>query len=605
MNRIPELLAPARNYETGVVAVNAGADALYIGPPAFGARKGAGNSIRDIARLIAYARPYHVKVYATLNTLLHDDELEKARELILALYNEGTDAVIFQDLSLLKMDLPPIALFASTQCHNHNAARIQWLESMGVSRFILARELDTDRIKEIRRKTRAELEFFIHGALCVGYSGRCYFSKAITGRSGNRGECAQPCRNYYSLTDENGKQIARNKHLLSLRDLNLSQRLYELSEAGISSFKIEGRLKDIHYVKNTVAWYRQQCDRIFGEKGITARYSSGKTTCSFEPDPEKVFNRGFTEYFIGGRKKGNISFDTQKSTGKQLGKVIAVSGEIIRIDSKTMPRAGDGICFFGKDGRLAGTRIEKINGKNIILASGKGIEEGTLIYRNYDAQFAKELDAAGACVRKIRVSLILSQRNRQLILSAIDADGHSASVAEDFSAAEAKDAGQNQIIRKQLSKSGNTIFEVASVAIHLDGNYFFRTSFLNELRRKCLDKLIETRIQSAPRLQRGAVASLSISPPPVAADENIINKLSKELYRIAGNDFSEQLELKADLKGEIILRTRFCLRYEQGICPGKNAAPLLMKDNAHTFRIEFDCERCEMSIRLMDTDRVQ
>jgi putative protease len=599
MIRIPELLAPARDSDTGIAAINAGADAVYIGPPAFGARKAAGNSLKDIARLISYARPFHVKVYATINTLICDSELEKARELIIALYNEGVDAIIFQDFSLLKMELPPVALFASTQCHNYDAARIQWLESFGVSRFILARELDLNQIQEIRKKTKAELEFFVHGALCVSYSGRCYFSKAITGRSGNRGECAQPCRSYFTVSDENEKVIARNKHVLSLKDLNLSLRLYELYEAGITSFKIEGRLKDIHYVKNTVAYYRQQCDRMFGEKGISARCSSGKTACSFVPDPEKVFNRGFTDYFTGGKRKGNTSPDTQKSTGKRLGKVIAISANIVRTDNTAMPRPGDGICFFGKDGRLTGTRIEKINGKNIILASAKGLSEGSIIYRNYDAQFAKELEAPASCVRKIPVSLIMTQKNNRIVLSAIDNDGHSVTVEEEFVPADAKDPGQAHAIRKQLMKSGNTIFNVNHTAIHLDGNYFFRTSFLNEIRRKCLEKLVLTRIASFPRIQRTPSSSLSLKAPVTGPDENIINSLSAEFIAGLKQQLPPQLEEADSLKGKVILTTRFCLRFENGICPGKNAEPLTLTDNLNTYRAEFDCEKCEMSLRLL------
>lgn len=596
MKRIPELLAPARDTETGIAAINAGADAVYIGPPAFGARKGAGNSIRDITRLMAYARPFHVKVYATLNTLLYNEELEKARELIVQLYNEGIDAIIFQDVSLLKMDLPPVALFASTQCHNHNAGRIQWLESLGVNRFILARELDLNQIAEIRKKTRAELEFFIHGALCVGYSGRCYFSKALTGRSGNRGECAQPCRSYYTMTDEEGKVIAKNKHLLSLKDLNLSSRLYDLHEAGISSFKIEGRLKDVHYVKNTVAWYRQQCDRIFGAKGIASRYSSGKSTFGFSPDPEKVFNRGFTEYFVAGKHKGNISSDTQKSTGKRLGKVIAISGNIIRTDGSSPLAPGDGICFFGKDGRLTGTRVEKREGKNIVLASSKSLYEGCVIYRNFDALFAKEMDRPDACVRKIPVSLILTQRENRLILSAIDTDGHSASVEEEFVPETAKDPSQMQMIRKQLSKAGNTIFEITGTAMHLEGNYFFRTAFLNDIRRKCLDKLRELRVDSHPQMMRKPSSDLIVKAPDAGENENLVNRFSKELF---SEKIAPQLEQKVKLKGEVILTTRFCLRYENGMCPGKEAKPVFLQDNQNNYRVEFDCEKCEMRIRLL------
>lgn len=601
MKIMPELLVPARDFETGIAAVNAGADAVYIGPSVYGARKGAGNSLRDIAKLIAYAHQYHVRVYPTVNTVIHEKELETARELIFNLYNEGADAIIFQDLSLLQMELPPVALFASTQTHNYEPERIKWLESFGVSRFILARELDLDQIREIRKQTKAGLEFFIHGALCVCFSGRCYFSKAVAGRSGNRGECAQPCRSYYNLFDEKGKIIAKNKHVLSLKDLNLTDYLYELHEAGITSYKIEGRLKDIHYVKNTVGWYRKAIDGVFGKKGFSERPSSGKVRLGFDPDPEKVFNRGFTNYFISGRRKENVSPDTQKSTGKRLGKVIGIAGNTIMIDNQTMPEAGDGICFFAKYGKLSGTRVEKINGRNIILASAKGLSEGSELFRNYDHNFAKQLDSPDSAVRKIPVSFILSQKKNKLILSAIDNEGNNTSAETEFVPEPAKNPVQQIEIKKQLSKAGNTIYEVSSVTINLDDNYFFRTSFLNELRRNCLEKLTEVRVENLKKLPREKISDRPSVGYKPGSDENITNRLSAEFFKNnTGFDIPVQNELNKDMKGEVILHTRFCLRYENGICPGKNASPLTMKDNQHTYKVEFDCEKCEMRIWLVE-----
>lgn len=597
--RIPELLAPARDTDAGIAAIQAGADAVYIGPSFFGARKAAGNPVKDIARLIRFAHPYHVKVYATVNTVIKEEELEKARQLIVTLYNEGIDAIIFQDLALLAMDLPPVALFASTQTHNYDYERIQWLSRFGVSRFILARELDLQQIKLIKKSTDAELESFIHGALCVGYSGRCYFSKAITGRSGNRGECAQPCRSYYTLSDESGKILAKNKHLLSLKDLNLTKHLYALYEAGVTSFKIEGRLKDIHYVKNTVGWYRKHMDAVFSERGIRSKPSSGNVVLNFEPDPEKVFNRGFTDYFINGKRRENTNPDTQKSTGKKLGKVIAIGKGSIRLDGKELPAAGDGICFYGKDGKLGGTRVEKCEGRNIFLASTEGLFEGCELYRNYDHRFAAELNAPDSAIRKIPVSLLLEKTNNLLSLTAIDNEGHSISVETPFDADYAKDERWEDVIRRQLQKSGNTIYTISSVKINLEAAYFFRASLLNELRRRCLEALTAERIMKRAVYKRQPVSD----PPPLPfqpkEDENISNHFAAAIFQSAAISLPPQLELQQNLSGKIILRTRFCLRHEQGICPGKNATPLFMKDNKYSYRLEFDCEKCEMSMRLI------
>ena len=316
-----ELLSPAKNLETGIAAINCGADAVYIGAPKFGARAAAGNSIADIAKLVLYAHNFFAKVYVTINTLLFDNELEEARKTVDELYLSGVDAIIFQDMALLEMDLPPIPLFASTQTHNYKLERIKFLDQLGINRIILARELSLEQIKEIRQNTSAELEFFVHGALCVCLSGQCYLSHALTGRSANRGECAQPCRMKYTLTDKSGKVIVKDKYLLSLKDLNLSEHLNKLISAGISSFKIEGRLKDAAYVKNITAYYRTLIDDILENKTVYKRASSGKSLFTFSPDPNKTFNRGYTEYFLTDHEKSRANIDTPKSMGEFLGSI--------------------------------------------------------------------------------------------------------------------------------------------------------------------------------------------------------------------------------------------------------------------------------------------
>ncbi|MEQ8225541.1 MAG: peptidase U32 family protein, partial [Candidatus Eremiobacterota bacterium] len=349
-----ELLSPAKDLECGMAAIKCGADAIYIGAERFGARVSAGNSPEDIKELVSFAHRYFARVYVTLNTILTDKETGQAKELMEKLYETGVDAFIIQDMGFLEMDLPPVPLFASTQCHNNSAEKIRFLEQVGFKRAILARELSLKEIKYIREKTEIELEFFVHGALCVCYSGQCYLSYAIGGRSGNRGDCAQPCRKIYSLVDESGNFIIKDKYLLSLKDLNLSGYIRELVDAGINSFKIEGRLKDINYVKNIVSFYRQKID-LAGYK----KTSSGNISINFTPDPEKTFNRGYTDYFFNGRRKDITSFNTPKSTGKSCGKILKCDKNSFYLTYHSL-KAGDGICFFDDTSILRGTSVKKV-----------------------------------------------------------------------------------------------------------------------------------------------------------------------------------------------------------------------------------------------------
>ncbi|HEX9972869.1 MAG TPA: U32 family peptidase, partial [bacterium] len=401
MNKI-ELLAPAKDLAVGIAAINCGADAVYVGADRFGARDAAGNSLDDIAWLTDYAHKYWAKVYVTLNTILFDNEIPSALKLISRLYNLGIDGLIIQDVGLLEHDLPPIPLIASTQMHNDSAEKIQFLEKIGFHRVILARELNFDEIQKIRQHSTIELEFFIHGALCVCYSGQCYLSYAIGGRSGNRGQCAQPCRRSYSLLDRKGNTLTADRYLLSLKDLNLSDHLEKLIQAGIASFKIEGRLKDKFYVMNVVGHYRKLLDVLMNKLALT-KNSSGEVTFDFTPDPSKSFNRGFTKYFVNGRGENIAAIDSPKSIGEPIGKVVTVANQYFTIDAEKNFTSGDGICFFD-DEHLEGTFVNQALGNKIYPDKMKSIKPGAMIYRNHDQAFIRQLENSKTS-RKISVKL--------------------------------------------------------------------------------------------------------------------------------------------------------------------------------------------------------
>ena len=398
MERV-ELLAPARDLCCGQVAIDCGADAVYLGAPRFGARQKAGNSLQDIAALVAHAHTYWARVYVTVNTLLYDDELPQAVRLIHELYDLGVDAVIIQDVGLLESGapwvLPPIALIASTQMHNHTPERVAFLEEVGFRRAILARELSLEQIRAIRARTSLELECFVHGALCTGYSGQCYLSYAIGGRSGNRGECAQPCRRKYSLVDADGRVLEPPRHLLSLRDLALDAELGALLDAGVTSFKIEGRLKDAAYVKNVVSWYRQQLDNALAERGL-ARASSGHSHVEFEPDVNKTFNRGYTTHFLHGRGEPSGAIDSPKMVGEPVGRVAAVQGDRFMLDTSLALHGGDGLTWFDAEGELTGTRVnaaEPVGGQvRVTVEDSAGVHPGLEIFRNHDHVFLRQVE---------------------------------------------------------------------------------------------------------------------------------------------------------------------------------------------------------------------
>ncbi len=602
----PELLCPAKNIESGRAAINYGADAVYIGAPKFGARAAVGNSVSEIESLAGYAHKYNARVYATVNTILYDSELEEARDLIFRLYSAGVDALIIQDTALLKMDLPPIPLFASTQMHNYNIERIKFLENAGLSRIILARELSLGQIREIRESTSAELEFFVHGALCVSLSGQCYFSRAANGRSANRGECSQPCRHLYSLLDGRGKTIIKDKYLLSLKDLILSPMLRQLLSAGISSFKIEGRLKDINYVKNITSFYRKALDQIIDSSPGLSRASSGRTEIKFEPDPERSFNRGFTSYFINGRSKGMSSCLSPKSIGKTVGRVRESSSNFIISDLSEKLANGDGLCFFNAEGALEGFYVNKIDQGKIYPNEMKIPRPGAILYRNFDKAFESMLDNDRS-IRQIDVDIRFSEEEGGFRISALDEDD----IKSDMFFPAVRQPADNPrfaaaSINKCLSRTGNTIFKVKNIEIDVDIPSFFPVSILNEARRNLLAKLEAARLLAYQRRERQAAPGQNNYP----ADEcnytlNVANRLAEAFYREHGvSSIERAFELQKEYSGMVIMTSRYCIRHEFGLCEKYNKSnsgsmpclPLFIRDKNRTYRLEFDCRNCLMKV---------
>ena len=599
-----ELLSPAKDIACGIAAINHGADAVYIGAPKFGARAAAGNSIYDIEQLITYAHTYHAKVYATLNTILYDDELQSAQKLIHQLYDSGIDALIIQDMGILEMDIPPVQLFASTQTHNYEPDKIAFLESTGIKRIILARELSFPQISEIRKRTNVDLEFFVHGALCVCFSGQCYFSQATTGRSANRGGCSQPCRMQYSLSDATGKVIVKDKYLLSLKDLNLSAFLRQMIDAGITSFKIEGRLKDISYVKNITAYYRKKLDAIIeGDTGLS-KSSSGKVTLTFEPDPEKTFNRGYTDYFFNTADQKLSSMLTQKSIGQYIGVVAKLSSDYFEVASKERIVNGDGICFFDREDELMGMLVNKVENNRIYPEDMTGLFAGTKIYRNRDKQFVKEL-SNDSTTRKIAVTIALAIEDNDVVITAFDEDNIESVFREKYEFVTSDNPQRNaDTIGKQLRKSGDTIFTVDNVEIESIANYFFPVSILNEWRRQVLKTLEEKRIASY-EIQKVPLMKNPIPYPRTTINYsgNVTNAKSLDFYKRHGAEVTEKgFELLDNIDGKIIMTTKYCIKHEMDICPlkvGKTPGitePLYIQDCKNKFRLHFDCEKCQMNI---------
>lgn len=604
-----ELLAPAGNADIGIAAINHGADAVYIGAPKFSARANAGVDAAEIARLIRYAHLYYARVYVALNTILRDDEMADARRMIHEIYESGADGLIIQDRGILELDLPPIPLIASTQMHNDTADKVCFLEDVGFHRVILARELSVVEIAAIRKHTNIELEVFVHGALCVSYSGQCYMSQAVAGRSGNRGVCAQPCRSRYTLTDGDGRSILSDKFLLSLKDLNLMEYLPDLVGAGVTSFKIEGRYKEIDYVKNVTAAYSQALDLFIDRNPGYRRSSSGRSEIDFVPDPAKTFNRGFTRYFVLGGKEKVASLDTQKSIGQPLGTITGMGKGFFRAECADLQN-GDGICFFTGERELAGFRVERVEGDRIYPNTMQDLARGVFLYRNYDIRLSRML-SRNSGRRRIAVSLRLVHDGDRVRLTAEDEDGNQVEHVWDMPYEEPRNAEKmRQQIATQLASSGNTPFRVVETSVS-ERVGFFPISRVTAARRLLLEQLEKIRLEKHPKILAPFKPN-SVPYPEKRLDfhANILNQLARRFYERHGAEVAEPaLETLpdssgADLLGKEVMKTRYCLRYQLDACPqcessgGTLAEPLRLSDGHHVYRLRFDCAQCRMSVIL-------
>lgn len=595
MKRV-ELLSPAKDITIGMAAINHGADAVYIGAPAFGARKAAGNSLEDLRKLTDYAHRFYCRVFVTLNTILYDHELPEAERLIRDIYAIGADALIVQDPGILKLDIPPISLHASTQMHNYDLERIKFLDRLGFQRIVLARELSLEQLRTIRREVKAELEMFVHGALCVSLSGQCYLSQYMFGRSANRGECAQPCRMKWSVKDSGGKILVRDKYVLSLKDLNLSAYMDEFIDAGIDSFKIEGRLKDENYVSNVTAYYSSLIDRHPGVE----RVGTGKVISTFEPDPERSFNRGYSDYFVEKRKRGLVNMDTPKSMGKPIGTVKQSQGNRLRLELLDSVNNGDGLCYI-ENGELKGIKVNGTAGDWVICNDAVKIKVGTIVYRNYDHRFVMQTEKAKT-VRKIRVSIEAWGQDGKLRLKATDEDGVIACYESGEAFERATNANQAERLKQQLAKCGDTDFECEHVSY--EGEVLFvPAGTANAARRGLLDRLVEKREEQREIIRMGKLDEQTAVETKVDWRYNVVNHLATEFYRQHGAQKVEAgFEKDGNSREKDLMHTRYCLLYELGRCrkQGKNEDlqfPLFLYNDKHHFRLEFDCQACFMKIR--------
>ena len=573
-----ELLSPAKDVEVGMAAINHGADAVYIGGPDFGAREKASNSIEDIARLCRHAALYDAKVYVTLNTLLYERELERARKIAYDCWNAGVDALIVQDMRLLQLDLPPIPLHASTQCDNLTVEKVQQLEQLGFEQVVLGRELSLKQIREIREKTTVPLEFFVHGALCVSHSGQCYLSQYIGNRSANRGACAQPCRLPWDLLDEDGKVLIKNRHLLCLKDLNNSAHLEELIDAGITSFKIEGRLKDADYVKNVTAFYRQKLDEIINRRADLEPASRGRCSYTFEVNPEKSFNRGFTDYFINGRQKGIGSPFTPKSMGEYIGEVSWCNPLRMEIDTNKTLHNGDGLCFLNQDSELVGLRADVVNvptGRDVPwrVSTNRphGAFRGAKIYRNYDLEWQKQVEASTGN-RKMDIDLVLSETETGYELTANCSDVAcrvSTSVQSDkITANNPEKATEN--IRKKALQWGDTVFNPVNLELQFTEPRLIPASVIGEMKRDLVVRLTDALVENHRN-----------------------NRSCKDARSCVST------ETDPDAIPSALMTCHHCIRYANGLCSketGQKATPLYIRNGANTFRLEFDCRNCVMTV---------
>lgn len=596
MHRKLELLAPAKNLECGIAAVDHGADAVYIGAHSHGARVSAGNSIDDIRTLCNYAHQFGVKVYVTVNTIVYDNELTDTEQMIHELYQAGADAILVQDMGILRMNLPPIALHASTQTDNRTAEKVKFLQDVGFERVVLARELSVDEIADIHRQVPdMPLEVFVHGALCVSYSGLCYASQHCFGRSANRGACAQFCRMKFDLVDADGRELEHQRHLLSLKDMNLSNHLEELIEAGATSFKIEGRLKDASYVKNVTATYSQQLDDIIRRHPDTyCRASSGRVTYNFTPDLRKTFNRGYTTYFLHGRQPDIFSPDTPKAMGEYVGKVKELRRNSFNVSTTASFANGDGLCFIDDQHELVGFRVNRAEGNRLFPHQMPArLRPGIALYRNSDQEFERRLSRVSA-ERKIPLTMYLEATASGFRLSA---NGQSATIDCEHQQAEKP---QHDNIVRQLSKLGGTPYECSGVELPEGFNYFIPSSRLSDLRRSLVTSLGLVADEPGARCPRATSSLPSSYGPRYDAPYlyNIANRLACQFYGVAQ---PSAYELQG---GEgPIMQCRHCLRYALGYCVKHGGRrpewrePLSLRlADGRCFRLEFDCKRCQMNV---------
>lgn len=607
-----ELLAPAKDLENGIAAINCGADAVYIGASQFGAREAARNSLADIERLVDYGHRYWARIYAAVNTLLRDEEIEQAVKLCHALHAAGVDGLIIQDVGLLECDLPPLPLIASTQMHNHTPERVAFLEKVGFSRAILARELDLEQIREVRAATSTiELEAFVHGALCVSMSGQCTLSHALGGRSGNRGQCAQPCRRSYRLVDADGRPLAPERHWLSLRDLNLTAEVGDMLAAGVTSFKIEGRLKNKAYVMNVVGHYRRVLDRHLADAGLR-RSSSGETTLGFEPNPDKTFNRGYTTYFLRGRGADVASPDSPKHVGEPLGRVAALGRGSFVLDRNTPLRSGDGITFYDEASQLDGSLVNRVQGRTVFPQTLGGIAPGSRVFRNHDHAFAAEV-ANSQPIRKIAVALRLAETPDGLSLAGTDEEGVQAVatlVCDKIVADKPEQA--SQVVKEHLTKLGETEFAAREVSLAWERPFHLAASAVNALRRTLAAELRAARASARPVARRTTPAAEAIFPTRrLSFLGNVLNAKAESFYRRHGvTDIEPAAESGIPLEGRTVMTCRYCLKYQQGLCPREHKAKavpaepwFLIDDQGRRLRLEFQCRErvCTMAIVLEES----
>ena len=613
MKKKVEILAPAKNLIQGMAAINAGADAVYIGAPLFGARSNATNSVEDIEELVQYAHLFKAQVFVVVNTILYDNELEDCKKLIHQLYAIGVDALIVQDMAVLEMDLPPIVIHASTQANNRDPKHVKFLADAGMKRVVLARELNLDQIKDISNETDVELEFFVSGALCVSFSGNCYMSIANGERSANRGSCAQNCRLPYNLIDGTGKTLIANSHLLSIKDLDLSDQLPNLVEAGVTSFKIEGRLKDMVYVKNNTSYLRKKLDAFLENNNQYQKASSGRTFYNFEAEMDRSFNRGYTDYFVNKRTEKIGSWESPKSQGQLIGKLIETKANGYVIENYEKLNNGDGLCFINDNNEPDGMQINIIINNIVVPNTLKSIKPGTIIYRNSDAEFNRLLERDDSAIRKIGVNLTFSETADGFQLLAVDEDGHQ-NVSSFVSAKELAKNEESTIpnIKKNLSKTGNTPFIVDDINVEFSQNWFLPISKINEIRRVVLEQLIDIRLKDYHREE--FQITKTEHPYPVSQLDftfNVSNRLAKVFYKRHGvTEIEKAFELQWDPGKSRVMTTKYCVKYELGKCARfqkdtmgeKVVEPLILKQGELEYKLKFNCKPCEMEIWEKDAE---